>query len=383
MNFRWCHPKAFKVVAKLPLILLIIWMFPCYHSEEVLPINTKSKVVLLTKDIQPTLLVTEEDDLKVAQKAKDLNISCIFLIFSILSLLASTILLTFIWKYLKNVSITKECVLLYLYEDSVGIVLIAGWVWFAIVISCYMSTTGATLGVYQVTVLSFCIITIELQLLLILNIVSAIKLYSMKEMVLDPPIPWGEDDHDAIKKLRVGSWMVILLFVIVMYGCGFYPKPYYYLIGDNRSLLDLPNGPAIFEGFLGILFVVPTITIILTGFYRQKEEQSLATKRNQQFYYLLIIFILIIAAGIIYGIFSSELGSFLIFGQLLTVVGNVIAPLLIIITSIPLNAFTKKILAHTLAKTMASVVNILHNNCPVIDFPLVFRQGPRQIHPII
>ena len=231
--------------------------------------------------------------------------------------------------------------------------------------------------------LSFCIITIELQLLLILNIVSSIKLYSMKEMVLDPPIPWGEDDHDAIKKLRVGSWMVILLFVIAMYGCGFYPKPYYYLIGDNRSLLDLPNGPVIFEVILGLLFVVPTITIILTGFYRQTQEQSFATKRNQQFYYLLIIFILIIAVGIIYGIFSSELGSFLILGQLLIVLGCVIAPFLIIITSIPLKAFTEKILANTLANTMASVVNMLHNNCSAIDISLGCRQGPRQIHPII
>lgn len=322
-----------------------------------------------------------------AKITEDLEISSFFLFFSILSLLVSTVLLTFIWKYLKNASITKECILLYLYEDSVGIVLIAGWIWFAIVLSCYISTAGSSLGVYEVTILSFCIITIELQLLLILNIVSIIKLYMMKEMVLDPPIPWGEDDHDGMKKLRICSWIVITLFVLVMYVSGLYPKPYYYLIGDNRSLLDLPNGPVIFDGLLCLLFVIPTIittvTIILTCFYRQTEEQSLAMKRNQQFYYLLITFILVIGAGIVFGMFSSELGSYLKFGQLLIVVACVIAPFFIIITSIPLKAYTEKILANAFANVMAYAVNVLHNNCPVIDLSLVVRPPPRQIQPIV
>ena len=382
MNFTFYYQNRFKIFVGFPLLFLIIFFFPCYHSEEVLHRNTSSSHLLPSKGTHPILHSDTTDNIEEAQNGNDLNIGSIFLIFSILSLLASTILLTFIWKYLKNATITKECILLYLYEDSVGIALIASWVWFAIVISCYITTTGGTLGVYEVTILSFCIITIELQLLLILNVVSIIKLYTIKKMVLDPPIPWGDDDHDGIRKLRIVTWMVVTLFVLGMYAGGFYPKAYYYLVSDNRSLLDLPNGPVIFDGILGILFVIPTICTILASFYRQSEEQSLATKRNQRFHHQLIIFILIIAAGIVYGIFSSMLGSFLIFGQLCFVGGCVITPFLIIVTSVPLKAYTEKILANALANAMASILNVWNRNCRVIDASLIFLQRPRQIHPI-
>ena len=281
MNSRFYRPNRLNIFVRFPILLLIIFIFQCYHSKDALSTNMSSTDLLPTKDMDPTIRSEAADNIEEDQNDNDLNIGSIFVIFSILSLLASTILLTFIWKYLKSASITKECILLYLYEDSVGIVLVAGWVWFAIVISFYTTTTGAALEVYQVSVLSFCIITIELQLLLILNVVSIIKLYMKKEMVLDPPIPWSDDDHDGIKKLRMVSWIVIFLFVLGMYAGSFYPKAYYYLIGDNRSLLDLPNGPVIFDGILGTLFVIPTISIILSSFYRPSEEQSQATTRNR------------------------------------------------------------------------------------------------------
>jgi hypothetical protein len=204
-----------------------------------------------------------------------------------------------------------------------------------------------------------------------------------KEMVLDPPIPWSDDDHDGIKKLRMVSWIVIFLFVLGMYAGSFYPKAYYYLIGDNRSLLDLPNGPVIFDRILGILFVIPAISIILSSFCYPSEEQSQDTTRNRQFHYQLIIFILIIAAGIVYGIFSSELGSFLIFGQWVIVVGCVITPFFIIITSVPLKAYTEKIVANAIANAMASVLNVWNTIYHVIDISVIFRQRPRQIHPNI
>ena len=92
---------------------------------------------------------------------------------------------------------------------------------------------------------------------------------------------------------------------------------------------------------------------------------------------------MIIAAGIVYGIFSSELGSFLIFGQWVIVVGCVITPFLIIITSVPLKAYTEKIVANAIANAMASVLNVWNTIYHVIDISLIFRQRPRQIHPNI
>ena len=201
----------------------------------------------------------------------------------------------------------------------------------------------------------------------------------MKKMVLDPPMPWGEDDQDGFKKLRGTCLIVSIILGMTMYGSGFHPRPYYYLIGDNRSLLDLSNSTIVFEGILGLLFIIPAIAITRTGFYRQTEEQSLATKRNQQFYYLLIAFILIIATGIVYGIFSSRMGSFLIFGQLMVVLGCIVMPAAIIRTSVPVWSYTLKIILNV----KAYLGNWFHDNIPAIYIFSCFPQRSPQIQPII
>ena len=278
-------------------------------------------------------------------KTTNHSIKIPFIIASLLILLISTILLSLIWSYLNNLSITKSCLLLYLYKDAVATTLLASYIWIIIIFSCYFNSEGFMSNLVQATILSMILISVELELILILNLVSIIKLYTMKEKVIDPQMPWGDGDDKASNKIRVMNALSIAFFVSTMYAEGFYPKAYYYFIGDHTPLLELSNGPKIFEGVLGILFIIPTITIIITLFYHQTEEQAQATRREGKVYFLVVTFIFIMVAGVIYGAFSDRLGHFLIFGQYLQTVATIITPFIVILSSPPLKLFVLKVLS--------------------------------------
>ena len=291
----------------------------------------------------PEPKIQERDLIEDSLKPSNPSIGIPFILASLLTLFSSTILLSLIWRYLKNLSITKSCLLLYLYKDAIATTLLASYVWIIIIFSCYYDSEGFMTNLVHATILSMILISIELELLLILNLVSIIKLYTMKEKVIDPPMPWGDGDDKASNRIRVMNAVSITLFVSIMYAEGFYPKAYYYFIGDHTPLLELSNGPKIFEGVLGILFIIPTITIILTIFYHQTEEQAQATRREGKVYFLVVILIFIMVAGVIYGAFSDKLGHFLIFGQCLLTVANVITPFIVILSSPPLKSFVRKV----------------------------------------
>jgi len=321
----------------------------------------------------------EENPSDDGLKSENQNIGLLFVLFSILILFLSNILLVVIWKYLSNASVTKRCLLLYLYQDGLTTVLIAAWIWFAIIISCYVNNKGAMSNEAQATVLSIFLISVELQLILILNVVSIIKLYTMKEKVVDPPMPWNDDEDTILKKIRIITILSIILFVFSMYREGFYPKAYYYFVGDHTPLLNLSNGPKIFEAVLGILFIVPTITIFLRCFYAQTEEQSVANKQEGKVYVLVVTFIVIMVSGVIYGAFSDKMGHFLIIGQCLITIACVATPFATILLSDPLKSFAQKVAS----ETSASLAERFHSYYGQINAFVVLHQRSPQIAPIV
>ena len=307
------------------------------------------------------------------------KIGMIFVIISILTQFTSSILLSLIWNYLNNMSVTKRCLLLYLYQDAVAITLIASYIWSGIIVSCYTNPQGHMSNLIQATVLSVCLISVELALILILNFVSIIKIYTMKEKVIDPPMPWYDDDEKVMKKIRIMIVLSIAFFVTAMYTEGLYPKAYYYIIGDHTPLMDLSNGPKIFEGVLGILSIVPTVTMILACFYRQTEEQALATKREGKVYLLVVTFIVIMVSGMVYGAFSDRLGHFLTVGQCLVTVAMVGMPCFIILKSHPLKSSCRKVTLnfYSLVTDKFTAHYGRFNTC------MKLRQRPNQIVPIV
>ena len=368
-----------KLRVSFSLIMLLSFVVSAYSNQDNLT---------LKKHLNPTTMDTI-DAIKLPEQEKFLSddslksetnkIGITFVLFSILTLLISTILLSLIWSYLNNVSITKRCLLLYLYQDAIAITLMASYIWVAIIISCFSNANGFMSNRTEATILSICLISVEIALILIVNLVSLIKIYTMKEKVIDPPMPWNHDDDNVMKELRMIIALSITLFVSAMYSQGLYPKAYYYFIGDHTPLLDLSIGPKIFEGVLGVLFIVPTFTIILASRYRQTEEQALATRREGKVYFLVVTFILIMVSGVVYGAFSDQLGHFLIVGQCLVTVAMVVTPTFIILSSHPLKAFCQKVVL-SFSSSMMDKINSYQSR---VQACINSHQRSRQIVPIV
>ena len=108
--------------------------------------------------------------------------------------LAVNTLFGFIFAYLSNVSLAKQCLLLYLYKDFVMVF---------IAYSCWLEVSFLyvyTYGDVQIDWIPAAIIAFGVRcgvsvLLSLAAVISFIKYRMKKETILDPAMPWGEDDE--------------------------------------------------------------------------------------------------------------------------------------------------------------------------------------------
>jgi hypothetical protein len=101
-------------------------------------------------------------------------------------------------------------------------------------------------------------------ILVFMNIIYAVKCYISKSKVLDPPMPWGDDDVLGIRLIRCSGTVLITGFFTVMYTLGMYPKIYYSLVDQNVSLTNSPEGGYIFLGLTFFLVLTGTVIGIIT-----------------------------------------------------------------------------------------------------------------------
>ena len=135
--------------------------------------------------------------------------------------LAVNTLFGFIFAYLSNVSLAKQCLLLYLYKDFV-LVFIA--------YSCWLELSFLyvyTYGDVQIDWIPAAIITFGVRcgvsvLLSLAAVISFIKYRMKKETILDPTMPWGEDDEKGMKWIRIFCCGPSIGGLSTMYACNIY-----------------------------------------------------------------------------------------------------------------------------------------------------------------
>ena len=320
-----------------------------------------------------TFATTPEFDCEVDTKVVALStFTCLISIF----------LLSLIWNYFNNVNISKECVLLYVYQDGVTIAMIASLVWYCIIISVHTSESGTHLTIFQAKTLSFFIAFLKLELLLICNIISVIKVYTLRTNVIDPSSPWEGNEQDVMRILRFFGLLITMLFVFGMYAFGLHSKLHYTLIGEDKSLQDLHNGPMIFVGIQITLFILPILAASASLWYGKCEETLIRnTGGNNQFPSILIALMTLVGIGIIVTIGSNYFreGCSLIIGQFVILIGLVVMPSLVIIASAPLRSHTKRTALNIATRArffLTDTISILAN---IFNLQRRFRQ----IYPLI
>ena len=209
-------------------------------------------------------------------------------ILGFLAFLATGTASLLILSYLYNVSLAKEGLLLYLYRDFVIILVSLRALWASFWLLKYLDKS--IINKFPTKLLVFCLYGGVLFIALVMNLISALKLFISKRKMLDPPIPWiGENESSGIWKIRIVCALLVVGFLSTMFGLGLYPKIYYGLIGQHVLGSQCLLSDILFKGILGLLMVICLITWTATLLHEKVSEQKLDTVIPQTVNYFLWI----------------------------------------------------------------------------------------------
>ena len=282
-----------------------------------------------------------------------LSITSHFAAFAILSMVMATILLSFIIGYLNSIEDVRRGILLYIYKDIVTIFLFIQWTWCAIVITCFITGHGAIINTTMAKIMSYALTFFLLQFLLFLNILSLFKLYMSKEMILDPPLPWENEEHrdpKAVGKIRLTCFCSGIVIILIMVASEGYPKFYYYMIGDYERINGWPIGSTIILVVYVVLTSIYVLTTIATEIYQKRGVPFPAEPTIlQQFQIIprmfLIVLSMVLYCYVYYNMFRN--GQLWFITQLLLTITGVLSPTFIITNTSLLKNYVHQMLENT------------------------------------
>ena len=212
--------------------------------------------------------------------------------------LVSNTLLCLIFAYLHSVTLAKECLLLRLYKEFVIVLVLCSCLGNCLSIGIY--TYGYPMNWIPATIITGCLRIGTIILLLLANVVHLLKYRMNKEKMLDPPMPWGDDEQRGMIWIRVFCWGLSAGFVITMYVCGIHTALYHSSIGDDfdRSI------PIIHSGFN--IFLVATCTIFIIGenyYLKTNDGQAFDPVVSRRLKYLVLGFVFALLFSAISNIF--------------------------------------------------------------------------------
>ena len=185
-----------------------------------------------------------------------------------LTLLLNT-LLCLIFAYLHNLTLTKQCVLVALYKEFIIVLILT--LSMANGISLGIYTHGYPMNWIPATIITICTRIGFIILMFLANIIQLLKYRMNKEKMLDPPMPWGDDEQRGMIWIRVSCWGFSIVFSITMYACGIHTPFYYLSIGKT-----IDPSVAIIRSSIDI-FLLATCTLFIVGEkYYQKNNDGQA-----------------------------------------------------------------------------------------------------------
>ena len=161
-----------------------------------------------------------EDIIVDNAQSKHGQIGSSFIVIVILVFLASTSLFWILWSYLDNVSTSKRCFLLYLYQDIIELALMASWFWFGYVMDCYARGNGTIVTEIDAYILAIGLVGAQLGVGILAALGCMIKLYQTKQKQLDPPLPYDVDEQTFNRAIRLLTCFAIPLALVLLSLAG-------------------------------------------------------------------------------------------------------------------------------------------------------------------
>ena len=174
-------------------------------------------------------------------------------------------------SYLDSVSLSKRCLILYLYKDMISsMTLVRAFVMMQTLLS-YLNEEGANwiLAMLVSYSLNCCVLYTALNLI----IISINKFYMAKLKMIDPQIPMmGGDEKGAIRRVRVLCCLIVVGFASITVGLRLYPVLFYRLtigqeVEDNFLMSSL-----LYRGTLILLISISGIIMMAEKYYEANTE---------------------------------------------------------------------------------------------------------------
>ena len=210
-----------------------------------------------------------------------------------------------ILSYFGNLALSKDCLLLYLYQDLMTLVICLNCLAEISLVLAYTFGGGIGISATGAKCLSFMTCNILLLILLFMNIISALKFYQKKANILDPSMPWGDDDKKGIKWIRFIATTKTLVFTSTMFALGLYPTTYYWFGGQEIPSLPKQSTAFIIYPMMLILLISTSIIIALaTKFYKLPTPHTTDSGIPHQIDYFHIAFCFMLFLIVILGEFN-------------------------------------------------------------------------------
>ena len=288
--------KDLRTVKILAALTLSVLASPSNFTGKAMKLKNESFVDLLqaAQKCKPlTSNITNGDGNQAFETNKEelnFSITTNFLIFTTSSFLVSNILLCLLLSYLYSVPYNKEGLLLYLYRDLVKLCLSITWLWVITVITCTIIGNGLSIEGPAAKFIANCYLAFGLLLLITMNFIAVLRFFMVKENMLDPPLPWNKTHSEPFNsniQLRVTNISLTLSLICILYICDAYPRMYYNLNGDGRTLLNLPIGTMVISGIEVALIITYTATSIVTEVWQHTQRLDIERSLPRQWNYLL------------------------------------------------------------------------------------------------
>ena len=283
----------------------------CKDSMNVTELDVNSLSYKYKNEKEARSSVYRREPLKTSDSAFSIQqITGIEVMIGAISTFISNVFSFVILNYLGNLGLAKDCLLLYLYKDLMKLAISMNCLSEISVALAYTLGDVAGTSATVTKVFSFMGCHILLLMLLLMNIGCALKLYQRKTNILDPPMPWGDDDDRGIRWIRLIATFVSLILTSTMFGLGIYPTSYYWF--SRQKIPSLSKESMSFYVFPMILIVLIFTSIItaLTGkFYKRKIPRPPDSNIPHQIDYFHMTFCFMLFLMVLLGesqIFSSN-----------------------------------------------------------------------------
>jgi hypothetical protein len=204
------------------------------------------------------------------------------------------------------------------------------------IIVLYSNTTGLGMVPFNAKAISFIQAFFVILILLLINIINSLKCYIIKSKVIDPPMPWGDDDLLGTNIIPLAYSIFTTVFISVMYALGLHPEMYYALMEHHRTELYWSQTNHILPGLVVILGITGIITGIVAKVYDAANKQLLEASIAHQINYSLGIFppiLLVLITSLLYLLNFYEVLTLINFLQTIHIVVSllyIIVPALVL-----------------------------------------------------